>query len=275
MTPSTTCTVGPTRADHLSPADPLTALAERLGHSFADAELLERAICHRSWCAENAGHEPNERLEFLGDAVLGLIVAEHVFSTYPTHDEGWLSRARSSVVRASALSEMATDLDLGSALRLGKGEAASGGREKTSILADAMEAVIGAVYLDGGWPAARALVLRMVEARVAELPGGRGDRDHKSMLQEVATREVLGKPTYQVSEHGPEHHKTFDVAVILGGRPWGEGSGHSKKQAEQVAARVALERLSAGLHPNGATPPAPPSTAAPLPLPEPGEPQDA
>ncbi len=180
----TTCTAASARADHLSTPPSIAALSERLGYVFDDVSLLERAMCHRSWCAENPGHEPNERLEFLGDAVLGLVVAEHVFAAYPDHDEGWLSRARSSVVRASALAEMAAELDLGSSMRLGKGEAASGGREKTSIPADALEAVIGALYLDGGWPAASALVVGLIEGRVAELPGGRGDKDHKSVLQD-------------------------------------------------------------------------------------------
>jgi len=200
-------------------------------------------MCHRSWCAEHAGHEPNERLEFLGDAVLGLIVADHVFRAYPEHDEGWLSRARSSVVRASALGEMAAGLDIGVALRLGKGEAASGGREKTSILADAMEAVIGAVYLDGGWPAASTLVLGLIEDRIAAIPTGRGDQDHKSMLQELASREFQAKPTYEVHESGPEHHKLFEVTVLLKGQRWGQGRGRSKKEAEQVAAEAALDVL--------------------------------
>ncbi len=142
------------------------------------------------------------------------------------------------MVRASALGEMAADLGLGDALRLGKGEAASGGREKTSILADALEAVIGAVYLDGGWLAAQVLVLGLIAARVAELPGSRGDLDHKSMLQELATRHLQQNPRYEVSESGPEHDKTFAVSVYLDGTRWGEGSGHSKKQAEQVAAEA-------------------------------------
>jgi len=212
---------------------------------------------HRSWCAEHAGHDSNERLEFLGDAVLGLIVADHVFGTYPEHDEGWLSRARSSVVRASALADMATGLQLGEALELGKGEDASGGREKLSILADALEAVIGAVYLDAGWASAQAFVMRLVGQRIAALPGGRGDEDDKSRLQEFATRRMHQPPNYVVVEDGPEHQKTFEARVLLAGRPWGKGGGRSKKQAEQEAARTALAALHLAFgsdeHPDGRT----------------------
>jgi len=236
-------------------------------------------MCHRSWCAENPGNESNERLEFLGDAVLGLIVADHVFRGYPDHDEGWLSRARSSVVRASALGEMAANLEIGPALRLGKGEASSGGREKTSILADAMEAVIGAVYLDGGWAAAGRLVLELIEDRVAALPGGRGDQDHKSMLQEHTMRRLQTKPYYEVHESGPEHHKTFAVAVVIQGRQWGVGEGRSKKEAEQLAARDALVGLERELQVISDAPPAPdPIETDPVafpPPPETGEPHDA
>lgn len=221
--------------------------------------------------------------------MLGLVVAEHVFTTYGANGEGWLSRARSSVVRASALAEMARELSIGSALLLGKGEDASGGREKVSILADAMEAVIGAVYLDGGWSSARALVVELVQPRLAVLPGGRGDLDHKSMLQEVASRQLRAKATYVVDQHGPEHDKTFDVALLLDGREWGSGSGRSKKQAEQVAARAALEALQrelglrddpALLPPldDGAEPaaaPVPPDSADSAPTSRTGEPTDA
>ena len=138
--PSTTSSVASV-ADLLPSSPPEAALAARLGHAFAEPELLAKAVRHRSWCAEHPGHEPNERLEFLGDAVLGLVVAEHLYATFPERDEGWLSRARSSVVRASALAEMAEELHIGDALMLGKGEDASGGRTKSSILSDALELV--------------------------------------------------------------------------------------------------------------------------------------
>lgn len=220
---------------------------------------------HRSWCAEHAGSDSNERLEFLGDAVLGLVVADHVFGAYPEHEEGWLSRARSSVVRASALADMAAELHLGDALELGKGEDATGGREKDSIVADALEAVIGAVYLDAGWAAAQAFVMRLVGQRIAGLPGGRGDEDDKSRLQEFATRRLRLPPNYVVVEDGPEHEKTFEARVLLAGQPWGTGVGRTKKRAEQHAARVALDALRAAFGSDDEVDAVPaPAPAAPL-----------
>ncbi|HVX18621.1 MAG TPA: ribonuclease III [Acidimicrobiales bacterium] len=222
----------------------MTPLTDRLGHTFGDPALLERALTHRSWCAEHPGHLSNERLEFLGDAVLGLIVADYAFRTYPDHGEGWLSRARASVVRATALAEMATDLHLGDHLRLGKGEAASGGREKPSILADSLEAVIGAVYLDGGWNEARRFVLDLLRDRLEQLADGDADQDHKSRLQELCARLFDHGPDYQLSEKGPEHDKEFRAEVWVDGGVWGTGTGRTKKQAEQDAAEQAVQRLS-------------------------------
>jgi ribonuclease-3 len=222
----------------------LATLVERLGYSFRDPELLERALTHRSWCAEHPGYESNERLEFLGDAVLGLIVADHAFRTYPDHGEGWLSRARASVVRATALAEMATDLGVGDHLLLGKGEDASGGRQKPSILADSLEAVIGAVYLDGGWHAAQSLVLDMLGDRIARLSRGDADQDHKSRLQELCARLFDTGPDYRLSESGPEHDKEFRAEVWVADDSWGTGSGRTKKQAEQEAAEQAVQTLT-------------------------------
>ncbi|CAN5577003.1 ribonuclease III [soil metagenome] len=204
---------------------------------------------HRSWCAEHAGVDSNERLEFLGDAVLGVIVAEHVYRSYPELSEGWLSRARSAVVRESALAEMAGELGVGPCLELGKGEDSSGGRAKPSILADAMEAVIGAVYLDGGYDPARTLVLDHLGHRIAALPGGFGEQDDKSRLQELAAGRGMEPPLYEFDESGPEHDKWFIATVVLGGRTLGRGEGPSKKQAEQAAARQAWERLLPELGP--------------------------
>ncbi len=170
------------------------------------------------------------------------------------------------MVRASALADMATELHLGEALLLGKGEDTSGGREKPSILADALEAVIGAVYLDGGWAAAEELVMALVRGRISDLPGGQGDQDDKSRLQELTTRRLHQPPHYTVEETGPEHDKTFRAEVVLLGRTWGEGTGRSKKQAEQIAARAALTALTAELEPDGgapAVPGAPPLRLAP------------
>ncbi len=217
----------------------MEAVAERLSWRFSDHALLARALAHRSWCAEVAGEESNERLEFLGDAVLGLVVTDHVFRTYPTLPEGELAKVRASVVNSSVLAEVATGLDLGSWLLLGKGEDASGGREKPSILADAMEAVIGAVYLDGGWSAAQSLVLWLLGDRVAEAAAGPGGQDFKTRLQELSARTFDQLPRYQVTDEGPDHAKRFFATVSVAGVERGRGEGRSKKQAEQAAARVA------------------------------------
>jgi len=220
------------------------ALGERLGRPFRDPDLLDRAMAHRSWCAETTGVESNERLEFLGDAVLGLVVTDHVFRTYPALPEGHLAQVRAAVVNAGALAEVAEELELGRALLLGKGEDSSGGREKPSILADAMEAVIGAVYLDGGWDAAATLVMGLLAGRITEAAAGPGGHDFKTRLQELAARRFDQLPRYEVTGVGPDHAKQFTATVHLGGQPAGTGEGRSKKQAEQAAARVAWFSLS-------------------------------
>lgn len=224
---------------HPIPADKLARFCERLGYDFVDPELLGRSLTHRSWCAEHAGFRSNERLEFLGDSVLGVIVTNHLFHRHPDAGEGQLSRIRAAVVCAPALAEMAADLGLGEVLLLGKGEAASGGRDRPSILADAMEAVIGAVFIDGGIPAARDLVERLVEPRLEDA----GTPDHKSRLHERVAQEHDRQIRYEITDHGPEHDKTFRAVVLLDEDPFGIGSGRSKKQAEQEAAREAWLRL--------------------------------
>jgi ribonuclease-3 len=201
-------------------------------------------MAHRSWCAETPGEGSNERLEFLGDAVLGLVVTDHLFRTYPDLPEGELAKVRASVVNAEALAEVASELGLGTALLLGKGEDASGGREKPSILADAMEAVIGAVYLDGGWEAAAELIMRLLGERVEEGAAGPGGQDYKTRLQELAARQFDQLPRYEVSDEGPDHAKHFFATVHVGGVQRGSGEGRSKKQAEQQAARQAWQSLS-------------------------------
>jgi ribonuclease-3 len=201
-------------------------------------------MAHRSWCAETPGVESNERLEFLGDAVLGLVVTDHVFRAYPALPEGHLAQVRAAVVNAGALAEVAEELELGRALLLGKGEDASGGREKPSILADAMEAVIGAVYLDGGWDAAAALVMGLLGERIAEAAAGPGGHDFKTRLQELAARRFDQLPRYDVVGEGPDHAKRFSATVYLAGQPAGVGEGRSKKQAEQAAARMAWDALA-------------------------------
>lgn len=223
----------------------LEALSGRVGRQFHDRQLLARALAHRSWCAETPGTESNERLEFLGDAVLGLVVTDHVFETYPGLPEGELAKVRASVVNAEVLAELAGELKLGEALLLGKGEDASGGRKKPSILADAMEAVIGAVYLDGGWEPARELVMRLLGARIAEAAAGPGGQDYKTRLQELAAHHFDQLPRYEVLDEGPDHAKRFFATVRVGEHGEGAGEGRSKKQAEQAAARMAWQHLHA------------------------------
>lgn len=219
------------------------ALSGRLGWTAADLPLLNQALAHRSWCAENAGWASNERLEFLGDSVLGLVVTDHLYLTYPTLPEGELAKIRSSVVNAVALAEVATDLAVGEALLLGKGENSSGGRQKASILADAMEALIGAVYLDQGWSAVEELVMGLFGPRIEEAAGRPGGGDYKTRLQELCAREFEKLPIYLVEEEGPDHAKRFDAVVIIDGTQRGTGRGRSKKQAEQAAARDAWHHI--------------------------------
>jgi ribonuclease III len=220
-------------------------LAERIGHRFAHPELIGQALAHRSWCSERGGPASNERLEFLGDAVLGLIVAEHTFRTHPELSDGALSKVRASVVNAHVLAEVAVELEIPQHLRLGKGEDASGGRTKVSILADTMEAVIGAVYLDAGLEAARELVLSRLRARIETAVGEPGESDHKSRLQELAVRLGNGVPHYDVVGSGPDHARRYLATVYVAGQRLGTGEGRSKKDAEQVAAQVACGSLEA------------------------------
>lgn len=209
--------------------------------------LLTRALAHRSWCAEQPSEESNERLEFLGDSVLGLVITDHLFRTYPDLPEGELAKVRASVVNSAALAEVAEELGLGYDILLGKGEDQSGGREKPSILADAMEAVIGAVYIDDGWKAAEELVMGLLASRIEEAAEGPGGQDYKTRLQELFARHFDSLPRYQVEDEGPDHAKFFRASVHLGGNEQGRGEGRSKKQAEQAAARQAWEQLSAAL----------------------------
>jgi ribonuclease-3 len=201
---------------------------------------------HRSWCAEHPGHESNERLEFLGDSVLGLIVSGHVFRAYPTMSEGELTDVRKAVVNSITLAEVAAEHELGAHILLGKGEEASGGRDKPSILADCIEAVIGAVYVTCGFAHAAGMVIDLLADRIAlAAADGPGGQDHKSRLQELVARHFTGAPRYEVLAEGPDHARTFDVTVFVDGVARGHGGGRSKKQAEQVAARDAWLALTA------------------------------
>jgi ribonuclease-3 len=221
----------------------LAALQERLGGAFEDPELLVRALSHRSWCAEAGGLPSNERLEFLGDAVLGTVVAEHCFQLYPALSEGGLAKVRSAVVNTAVLAEVAVELSIDDALLLGRGEDASGGRSKPSILADTFEAVLGAVYLDGGWQRARDLVIGLLSARIEDAAAGPGSEDYKTRLQELAVRRFGVLPRYTVTGTGPDHARRYSAEVAIDGEPLGQGEGHSKKDAEQEAARCAWDAL--------------------------------
>ena len=182
-------------------------------------------------------------MEFLGDAVLGLVVTDHIYRTFPDLPEGELAKVRASVVSAAALAEVASELQLGESMLLGKGEASSGGREKPSILADALEALIGARYLEGGWDAAAKLVLDLLGDRIAEASAGPGGQDYKTRLQELVARHYPELPRYSVTDEGPDHAKRFFAEVRVGGIVRGAGEGRSKKQAEASAARDAWEHL--------------------------------
>ncbi|MDZ7733811.1 MAG: ribonuclease III [Acidimicrobiia bacterium] len=208
------------------------------------------ALRHRSWCADHPELPSNERLEFLGDAVLGLVVTDHLFATQPEMPEGELAKVRASVVSAGALAAMARQLDIGGALLLGRGEEASGGRDKDSILADATEAVLGALYLAGGLDAARPVVLRFLRRPLADAVARPGDEDYKTRLQELVAAETDGPPRYAVTSEGPDHDKVFHAAVevpLVAAAPSGiraEGEGKSKKQAEQAAAGGRVARAT-------------------------------
>ena len=222
----------------------LETLSRRLGYNFNDLALLRRALAHRSWCAEVGGLPSNERLEFLGDAVLGWVVAEIAYRRHGDLPEGKLTDLRKSVVNAIALAEVAESIGLGEHLLLGKGEDAAGGRRKSSILSDALEAVLGAVYLDGGVDAAKALVERLFSGRMDTAAGQLDRLDHKTVLQELTARLYDTAPVYLLTETGPDHSKTFTATVLVDGIALGVGEGKSKKLAEQQAASEAFDALS-------------------------------
>lgn len=214
-------------------------LVERGRYHFANPRILEQAMAHRSWCAEKPGRTSNERLEFLGDAVLGLVVAEFTFGTWPDLTDGQMSQVRASVVNARVLAEVGAGLGVAEHLQLGRGEDLSGGRAKESILADATEAVIGAVYLDGGLEEARRVILSLFSERITVAVGGPGESDHKSRLQEETVRLGRGVPHYELESFGPDHARHYLATVYVAGQRLGTGEGRSKKDAEQEAAQVA------------------------------------
>ncbi len=224
--------------------DALLACAERLGYSFINGELLRIALIHRSWQAEHDSDSSNERLEFLGDAVLGWVVADMAFRRLDDVHEGKLTDLRISVVNQQALAERARDLGIGQFILLGKGEDAAGGREKASILSDALEALIGAVYLDGGATAAYELIQRLFTESLEQAIPTMDMFDAKSRLQELCARQGLTVPKYVTEGEGPDHDRIFTAAVYVNGNVAGRGTGRTKKAAEQVAAVEACGALS-------------------------------
>ena len=205
--------------------------------------MLELAFTHRSFAYESGSKETNERLEFLGDSVLGLIVTESLYKRYPDFDESRLSPLRSGVVNMRALADIARGLQLGSHIRLGKGEEVTGGRDKHSLLADALEALIGAIYLQFGFAKCLEIVEKLITPTMDSAVARGAGLDGKTALQELAAALGKGAPEYVVSEEGPDHDKNFTATAMLAGQVLSQGSGKSKREAEQVAARGAYEAL--------------------------------
>ncbi len=225
--------------------DDMDTLESRIGYVFRDKRLLEEALTHSSYANENrkSGAACNERLEFLGDSILGFIVAEHLFTCKPEMPEGQMTRMRAELVCEKSLNKAATDMQLGQFLRLGRGEELSGGRERPSILADAFEAVVAAVYLDGGIKPASDFVRQLILLQLDTF--GQTASDYKTALQELVQKKNGQILTYHmVSASGPDHKKLFTIEVHLNGDKKGAGTGHSKKEAEQSAAQAALEALA-------------------------------
>lgn len=222
----------------------LETLDRALGVSFRDPGLRQAAVTHRSYAFEQGLTTTNERLEFLGDSVLGLVVTDMAYRSYPDMPEGQLAKLRAAIVNMQALADVARSLGIGDVVLLGKGEEQSGGRDKASILADALEAVFGAVYLDLGLDQARQLIERLFRPRMGAYVRGEGDRDYKTILQEITSQELRSIPDYRVADRGPDHEKEFTATVHIAGEPLGTGVGRSKKEAEQQAAREAYARIT-------------------------------
>jgi ribonuclease-3 len=219
------------------------SLEGRVGHRFAEPALLRLALTHRSVSSENPSRKDNERLEFLGDAVLQLVITDLLYDAYPQLAEGQMAKVRAAVVSRETLAEIAQLLEIGDHIELATSEEATGGREKASILADAVEAVIGAIYLDGGLDPARSMILGLWADRVADRAKEPGVKDYKTRLQELTARDGR-RPVYHVEGTGPDHDRHFTATVSVNGTEYGSGEGRSKKAAEQAAAAEALEALS-------------------------------
>ena len=233
-------------------ADLARILAERSG-AAVDESLLSRALTHRSYAYENGGIPHNERQEFLGDAVLGVVVTDHLYHEHPDLPEGQLAKFRAAVVNSRALAKVARQLELGAYLMLGRGEATTGGRDKDSILADTMEAVIGTVYLSSGIPGATALIHSLMDTLIERSATLGAGLDWKTSLQEICSTLGLSVPSYRVDEEGPDHDKTFTAVVLVSDEELGQGVGRNKKAAEQQAAETAWKTLKERADEQGAT----------------------
>jgi ribonuclease-3 len=261
--------------------DAASQLESRIGFTLPDRAVALAALTHKSYVNEHRdeeGLQDNERLEFLGDAVIDLAVSHRLMERFPGAREGDLSKMRAAVVDEQGLAEMARALGLGELLRLGRGEELTGGREKASLLADAMEAVVAAVYLAGGLEAVLGLVDRFLGEAFARATAGTLDRDYKTQLQELAQSRLRATPRYRViAEHGPDHLKTFEVETDLRGEVVGRGAGRSKKDAEQAAAKLALDALGRKTAADEASSPQPAPAEPPSaePPPAPSEPEAA
>lgn len=224
----------------------IQALESSIGYNFKDKSLIIEALTHKSFANENPEYISsfNERLEFLGDAVLGLIVSEYLFSSYPEYSEAQLSKIKAYAIQDNTLVKIATAFDIGSCLLLGKGEEATGGRKKPSLLANALEAILAAVYLDGGFKEARDLALNFLKDKIEKVVSKSLLFDFKTHFQEIVQEQYGVLPRYIVhKETGPEHIKTFEVEVFIGDELYGKGKGRSKKEASQKAAEEGLEKL--------------------------------
>jgi ribonuclease-3 len=217
-------------------------LQARLGLEIRQ-ELLELAFTHRSFAYENGLTETNERLEFLGDSVLGLVVTEELYKKCPDLDESRLSPLRSGIVNMRALADIARSLELGLYMRIGKGEEVTGGRDKNSLLADSLEALIGAIYLSHGFEASQKIVGELISQTMENAKDKGAGLDGKTALQELAAARKISPPEYQITESGPDHDKTFVAIAVVGGDAIATGEGKSKREAEQIAARLAYEKL--------------------------------
>ena len=230
--------------DRFLRSDLYASLTESLGISV-DEDLLQLALTHRSFAYEAGGLPTNERLEFLGDSVLGLVVTQELYTQFPDLDESRLSPLRSGVVNMRALAQIARELGLGEHLRIGRGEESTGGRDKNSILADSLEALVGAIYIEHGFTETSRIILNWVQPTIALAHSQGIGLDGKTALQELSAALGLTPPEYEITESGPDHNKEFTAAAMVSGEKFAVGEGKSKREAEQIAARLAYEVLNA------------------------------